>query len=234
METRPSTPLVYDEVVYFFPHLNQWSTKGLQAFIESGLLTDLIEVAKKGVFLSNSLYKHHEEAGMLLESNVIGRVTLAQFKRLLDAVPMETRKQLMVFIRVFKEWSFTACWWNNNTMAWDVRDVWREKMGLDRLNPVLKNLESGIEVTFKKLGKQDIKNYPLQGYRYATLEEASQVGVPEEKRLHALVCCVYGWFLFGVGVVDEYARSVFSDGFVANYNRAVNQHAQAYVALVKL
>ena len=206
--------------------------------IESGVFSDVVEASKKvddtlSKTLIDEIFRFHKTAGRCQESAVSGGVTVAQLKRLLDEIPTGTHGQIAKFIRFFKPWCFIAGWWDTNIMAWDVRDEWRENMGIARLNPILKNSESSTQVIFRKLGKQDVNNYPPQGYRYATPEEASQKEVSEEGWLYALVFSEQGWFLGGGAVVDTYAEDLFRGGFVQNYNLKV-PHIQAYVALVKL
>ena len=112
----------------------------------------MVEASKKvddtlSKTLIDEIFRFNKTSGRCQESAVSGGVTVAQLKRLLDEIPTGTHGQIAKFIRFFKPWCFIAGWWDTNIMAWDVRDEWRENMGIARLNPILKNGYQSIHTT---------------------------------------------------------------------------------------
>lgn len=129
METVTKNSLSAREVDSLLYPLMGWSKEGFQNFIESGVLTDVVEVARDG---RTSIIKIQERdmAGTPWQN---GTATLSQFKRLFQQAPTEDKAAWSNFVFLFKAWSFTASWWDENTVTKQLRNEWRKEVGLQEL-----------------------------------------------------------------------------------------------------
>lgn len=228
METTIANDVVLaTDILPLLPPIAKWSGQGFQHLIESGLLSDLFEVMRKNKVDAHQLL----QKGMLGISKDRGTVTLMQMKRLLDVAPIRNSASLDNFIAFFKVWSDSSIWWDSNTLSWQLRDMWRDMMCLDRLNPIAKNEALGIELVYcRRRNYRDWYSVP-EGYRYATVEEVDGASrdMKKDGKVHwiAVFCGPQdgdpSWIFYSGGVYFEYLPN--DDGIAEE---------GSYVALVKL
>ena len=229
METTVTNDVVLaTDILALLPPVAKWSGIGFQHLIESGLLSDLFEVMRKNKVDAHNLL----QKGMLGISKDRGTVTLMQLKRLLDVAPIRNFANLDDFIAFFKVWSDSSLWWDTNTVSWQLRDTWRDKMGLDRLNPIAKNEAHGIELVYcRKRNYRDWDSVP-EGYRYATVEEVNKVSRDTRKdgTIHYIVVFC--------GPQEGDPRWIFYSGGGAYFDylpKDDGTHEEgSYIALVKI
>lgn len=130
--------------------LSQWSSQGFQNFLESGVLNDAVASLEKGKAGIISVKKH----GMIRLSESPGDMKLGQIKELLVRLP---ERRWNDFYFCFVSWTFTAGWWDDDDgvhipVGWQLRDEWREEMGLERNNPVRLLGPHGRLIFFKRGG----------------------------------------------------------------------------------
>lgn len=154
--------------------LDFWSHKGFQNFRDSGYLKDILEAVESQGFNYSITIKNLSE--YVFERTTFTKNTNqmsgAQVVELLKTVPTNNLSVWYSFFRIVNFLGGSSLWFEENKLTWEMRDEWREKIGLERLNPVLKN-SNDIEIVFRLTGHGNVwKNSP-KGYRYATVREVS-------------------------------------------------------------
>ena len=191
--TRIETVLAVD-ITKLFTHLKRWSFRGFQNLTESGILTDVFEAARQGgSFDIEKLFRRFRELDMSNRRHLFdsGTVSLSQLKRFLNEAPTKTSRSWDATMRVFKAWSLTSVWWNENTIPWHVRDEWREVMGLEPHNLRFKKGEK--EVYLKRVKpyqfyhNKEKPSSPPKGFRIASLEDCKSVAVSKVEYLVLLL-----------------------------------------------
>lgn len=174
METGNKSDLLAGDIVLLLPSLAQWSNKGFQHFIESGCLSDVIEAVKSK---KCSILKVRERGMVgLAPSFERGTVKLTQLKRLLDVVSSLKPEEFDSFVRAFKIWSIAAPLFDTNFVSWELRDDWRQEMGLRRISPVY--IVGLNRFVFKRTGHCGVwGKHPPEGYRYATYFEIGEAHI---------------------------------------------------------
>ncbi|MCF7844174.1 hypothetical protein K9M47_04805 [Candidatus Gracilibacteria bacterium] len=204
--------------------LSYWSSEGMQNFIESGILHDVVRALKSddsdiklAPFVVGSI-------GSVGFSKEAGNLTMKQLRKLLDIIPLEDVVIWDSLITLFQQWSQTSSWWDNNKPSWQDRDDWREGVGMERINPILKNndADNPVAVTFRKIGNEDVWKSPPDGYRYATVEEIKRTKVPKGYGRSTFVNTDGKWYFTdgynSLPLVDEHVTRCFRYGISQNGN----------------
>jgi hypothetical protein len=162
----------------------------------------------------------------------LGSVTVPQVYKLLTLAPLTdvTYWNRLIFL-LFKV-AQTASWWENNQPTWQLRDKWRARMNLVRINPTWKSPgELPIEVVCKKIGDEETWGNPLEGYRYATFDEVLMT-IPQGHASFKLLVHKEGYWYTGGGCPLDF--SYVSECFRNGSSQTETGHIPVHVAIVKL
>lgn len=175
MEPGTQDSLYYDDVFSIMQGMGNWSAEGLQAFIATSTLSDIVEYAKKpGRSNLSQLYRVFEQENLLQAASPSrGTVTLPQFQKFLSLISLTNQAEWKRFVELFRVWSYTAPWWETNTMTWELRDHYRCSVGLKPINPSITHLGIG-KFFLRRVGHCLMKQLSAE-YRYATLEEIRKI-----------------------------------------------------------
>ena len=159
--------------------LQNWSSQGLQTFLESGIASDIRQALKDPWFDFNK--------GLIFSSGLSTKVqwvnnpppTFAQFQKLLSQAPIEDRIAWGRFCALVEQLSYSITWWECIASTWEMRDEFREVLGLKALNPRIMNGD-GLEIIFRRAGHCTPWKKPPTAYRYATKEEVFGIEIPND------------------------------------------------------
>jgi hypothetical protein len=233
MEPKNQEVVIARDVFPLVAALSHWSKKEFQNFFESGILHDTLQiVAQDRVINSFSFIK---ETNQISFSSDAGGITMRQMIKFINMITLEDTVFWDKVVFSLLNLSRTAFWWKTNKLSWQERDAWREEMGLERINFVLRSVgDNPVEVIFKRVKNEEVWTQALDGYRYATLEEITRTKVPNGHGGSTFTNIKDQWCLADgfvhLPTADKYTKECFRNGFIHDASKSSN----VLIAIVKI